>query len=347
MEARGEASGTRPPSERPERPGIYFRPALGADGPVAPGAKRRPRLALPATGQHGSTGNGRPSDGLASGAERQPLPPPVALSPPGEPMLSIHALSDFAVKLSLGPLPTLWLVPVAHAVQVLLAEAMWRPPGMLRSALSRLYELLVNADQAAAIIIDASRREEMLVALSALPALVQGWPESARDLGQAARLREQRILRELCGALDGLTSGQRGRLELEQRLESLSGARTEELAQWLQTPIERASTLSAIAVAYRLDWQSRAPDVGNCMAIERALDELEQSARALAAFDDEQGHEQRHARRRRREALTRVNLLLAERGELSLLQTLEPCAALERIERLRAWLPSASGAAAG
>ena len=75
-------------------------------------------------------------------------------------------------------------------------------------------------------------------------------------------------------------------------------------------------------------------------AVSGALSELEQRSRELDGHDEDQDAEQRLARVRQRAALTRVNLLLAERGELDLLDVLEPCATAERVERLREWLSS-------
>ena len=50
----------------------------------------------------------------------------------------------------------------------------------------------------------------------------------------------------------------------------------------------------------------------------------------------------RLSRQRRREAMMRINLLLVDRGELELVDRIEPCGASERIERLRDWLDSSA-----
>jgi hypothetical protein len=183
-------------------------------------------------------------------------------------------------------------------------------------------------------------REELLLALGQLPALLADWPAPLANLGREARRRERRILRELFNGLDGLNADRRSRVAQQMRLELLSIATPESLAQTFETSLERARELSQVLATYRAERQAEPPDVGNWVGLGRAVGELARCARDFDDCDEEQRQEQRLARRRRREASTRVDLLLAERGELELLQTLEPCCFAERIERLRAWLSS-------
>jgi hypothetical protein len=107
----------------------------------------------------------------------------------------------------------------------------------------------------------------------------------------------------------------------------------------LEAPIERARALHELVASYFSERQTRAAS-DSLQTLSVALEELAQRSRELEERDEDQDAEQRLARVRRRAASTRVNLLLAERGELDLLDVLEPCATAERLERLREWLSS-------
>ena len=150
---------------------------------------------------------------------------------------------------------------------------------------------------------------------------------------------ERRIIRELFAALDGLLPAPRRRLEREMTLETLARATPDVLSRELVAPIERAQALSELVASYVRERQTRAA-TDSLESLSHALSELEQRSRELDEHDEDQDAEQRLARVRRRTALTRVNLLLAERGELDLLDVLEPCAIAERVERLREWMSS-------
>jgi hypothetical protein len=249
---------------------------------------------------------------------------------------AVKLLADFALKLALGSVSGLWMPDVRQATATLEAAARRREQAALTAALSRLQgSLEVSAP-------DGAARITILEALHALPELVAEWPESAADLTRATRVRGQRILHELFSILDGLPSELRTRLERQMTLEELSGCSPEALANALDTPLERAQELGEIVAAYTLERQAEPPDTGNLRGLARALDELIQRCREFDERDGEPGNRLRLARQRRREALMRINLLLIERGELELVDNLEPCEASERIERLRDWLDSSA-----
>ncbi len=189
--------------------------------------------------------------------------------------------------------------------------------------------------------IDGDTRDGILHVVSGLAGLLPEWPAPAQDLAEEARRREQRIVRELFTVVDGLNRDQRCRLEEQMRFEELGLSTPEALSDEFEAPIERTRELSLVFQAYRMERQARAPDVGNAIGLSRAMDELEKRAREFEDCDEEQGKEQRLARRRRRQALTRVNLLLAERGELEWLDVLEPLSVTERVEQLRQLLSAA------
>ncbi len=248
-------------------------------------------------------------------------------------------LADFAVKLSLGALPRAWTEQAGRALLTLKESAAPGDRAALVAALRRLKELLLGVEAGVQSLIEGRAREQILEVSRGLSGWLPGWPEPGRDLSVAVRLRGQHIVRELCAALDGLTGEQRADLE-QWGLHVLTGMGPEELAERLSTPVPRARSLSLLALGYKLDRQAQPPDVGNRTALELAWAELRRCAGAFDACDGEQGREEQLARQKRREAGTRLRLLLAERGELTLLASLEPCATAELLERLRIWLDS-------
>jgi hypothetical protein len=237
---------------------------------------------------------------------------------------ALHVLADYSVRLWLGPVSSAWVAEVERAVTLLeSAPSVVRRPGSA-ATLSRLKEL-------AAI----GSREEILQVVAALPLTLEQWPRWASDLASEARRREQSILGELFVALDGLKAPLRRQVAEESTLERLSRASAEVLSEYFETPLERAAELAGILAAYVREREARVPEVDNYDSVWAALSELEARTREFEDCDEEQSGELRAARKRRRDAVTRINLLLSERGEHALLEELVPCAVSERIRRLR------------
>ncbi len=115
---------------------------------------------------------------------------------------------------------------------------------------------------------------------------------------------------------------------------------SEAIAEEFDAPLERAGEVRRLLDSYRLERQTRAPDVGNAIGLGVALDELERLCQGFDDCDPERKDALRVLRAERRRALSAVNLLLAERGELDWLEQLEPLAIGERVERLKQWLHS-------
>ena len=96
---------------------------------------------------------------------------------------------------------------------------------------------------------------------------------------------------------------------------------------------QRAHLLAAAAACAPLAGRTYTQSIND------ALLRLESSA---AAFDytcnGDDAREKRTARRRRQQAITAMNLLLAELGEAELLGELARCSVNERLERLREWI---------
>jgi hypothetical protein len=79
--------------------------------------------------------------------------------------------------------------------------------------------------------------------------------------------------------------------------------------------------------------------VGHQTALREAVIALDRCQREFESRDEDV----RELRQQRRQAVCRVNLLLAERGDLDLLDELEPLSVSERVERLSALIGLGAG----
>lgn len=303
---------------------MYLRPTPSRIDPSVPGSTRRPQIALRSTGKE--LGN---SKGLRPQTTPHPAsePPPV---PPGAPDAASAAVrSTRTPPTGTHPKPVMVVSPVSLTAEELQLPEGARPKMQTLMGLGMGIGVEIVVDSAA-----PSRPPE-----PPAPASPEPRAEELPPKPSAATESERRIMRELFTALDGFLPAHRRRVEREMTLEQLARATPDLLSRELEAPIERARALSEVVASYFLERQARAA-TDTLQALSAALDELEQRARELEEHDEDQDMEQRIARVRRRAALTRVNLLLAERGELDLLDVLEPCATAERLSRLREWLSS-------
>jgi hypothetical protein len=309
-----------------------------------------------AEGALADAGGGRPD---AATSEAVDGPPPEDITP------FVLALANFALELSLGPLSRAWLPEVQRSAEALRLTANHRGEPALCGISERLLELLrvepalpstepagsviaseptsaepTSAEPVVAEPFDGHRREQILHEVARLAGLLAEWPAHAQDLAEEARRRETRIVRELLANFDGIKRDHRARAEEMMRLEELAGMSAETLAEEFELPRERADELRLSLEAYRERQRGRAPEPGHEGRGKRALQELQASMLAFDSCDPEQKSEQRVLRDERRQAMTRVNLLLAERGELEWLDVLESLSFAERIERLEQWLES-------
>jgi hypothetical protein len=249
---------------------------------------------------------------------------------------AVALLADFALELSIGPLSSAWTDEVRQAVQALAPVAEQRQQASLAAVLARLLELLPDADPASPLA--GALREQLVHEITRLAGLLPEWPAPAQDLAEEARRREVRIVRELLLAVDGTRRDQRARLEQQVRLESLGSMTAEGLAQELAAPVERGQELRRVLDAYFGERQTSEPDFERRRGLGRALERLDAAARAFDDADPEHKEMQRMLRTARRDAMSTVNILLAERGEHEWLDLLEPLSVGERIERLKQWL---------
>lgn len=321
---------TRAPgtSRRPEHPRMYLRPTPMLIDPSVPGSTRRPQIALRPTGKESGTGRGLRPQTVARPASE---PPPQSSSSAAEPTPA-EVRSTRTPPSGNHPKPAMVVSPVS-----LTAEELQLPEGA-RPKMETLLGLGmgVGVKVPAGAVAQPAEEPERPAPKSAQLAEE---PEQPSPSPVAASANERRIVRELLAALDGLLPIPRQRLEREMGLEELARATPEVLAQELEAPIERARALSELVASYLRERRSRAT-TDTLQTLSTALEELAQRSRELDEHDDNQDAEQRQARVRRRAALTHLNLLLAERGELDLLDALEPCATAERLSRLREWLSS-------
>jgi hypothetical protein len=257
---------------------------------------------------------------------------------PGAIGVAVARLADFALELSIGPLSSAWADEVRRAVHTLASVAKQRQQASLAAVLARLLELLPDAAPSSPIV--GALREQLVHELTRLAGLLPEWPAPAQDLAEEARRREVRIVRELLLAVDGTRRDQRARLEQQVRLEALGSMTGESLAQELAAPVERGRELRRVLDAYFSERQTSEPDFERRLGLRRAIDRLETAARAFDDADPEQKAMQRTLRAARRDAMSAVNILLAERGEHEWLDVLEPLSIGERIERLRHWFGS-------
>jgi hypothetical protein len=234
---------------------------------------------------------------------------------------ALELLVDLSFRLALGPVSEDWMVAGAGAARVLsqASRAGWQP------------HLLASFEGLELLLTQGSRNRALPV-LWRLSDSVPDWPASARNLRDRARRCERRVVSELLASVDGLRARPRSRFAQEKTLVYLVATGPEQLATELDTPIERAQQLARIVQSYDGERRSSPVDIRHRRALRRATDELAERQREFESGEEDV----REARQRRRQALTRVNLVLAERGDLEQLVELEPLAVAERIERLQA-----------
>jgi hypothetical protein len=284
--------------------------------------------------EHGSREQGARTNGAVAGAAALPEPSVAALPAPAievpelepEPEELQHALDgaiellvDFAYRLALGPLSEEWMVAGAEAARALkqASRGGWQPH--LLASFEALERLLAEG-----------ARTRALPVVWRLSDSVPEWPAAARNLRETARGRERRVVSELLASVDGLRARARASLAQEKPLAHLTGATPELLATELGTPVERARELARIVALYEAERRASPIDLRHQAALRQAIIELDRCQREFESRDEDL----RELRQQRRQALRRVNLLLAERGDLGLLDELEPLSVSERVERL-------------
>ena len=363
------------PGARPKQPTLVGLGMAGATPPLPEVAAKSDVRARARSGSkdHPSDTHAREEPGSAPAASVAPAPFEDSArsdaAVPDELVASAHFLADFAIKLWLGPLSRSWAPEVQRCARVLLAVGKQRREAALSGVSARLVDLMspesldgnasddawgaLDGDTAAsgagsakenssANTLSGEVRDQVMHEVTRLAGLLPEWPAFAQDLAEEARRREGRVVRELLTSVDGLRRDLRARLEEQMRLEQLEALSVEALADELEIPEERAVELRRVLAVYRQDRETRRPDLNNTLGIHMALSELEQRSNDFDDCDPEDKRAQREFREKRRLAMSRVALLLAERGELEWLELLEGLSIGERTERLRQWLDAAA-----
>lgn len=321
--ARFDAAQQARPEPRPSEPPEMLPPRMESDivalDPAGP-----PRTPLDPAGTPRTPGSELPAAlALAEPAESARVVEEPEFAPPDEPVAGIsrplELLVDLAQRLALGPVSDEWLTAgtaAAHALK-LAARAGWQP------------HLLASFESLERLLAEGARIRALPV-LWRLSDSVSEWPAQARSLRDSSRARERRIANELLASVDGLRVRARQQFAAEKTLSHLVGSTAELLADELGTPIERAQELARRVASFEAERRARPIDIGHQTALREAVIELDRRQRQFDASDESS----RAARQERRDALLRVNLVLAERGDLALLDELEPMAVGERVERL-------------
>jgi hypothetical protein len=252
------------------------------------------------------------------------------------PRAELEFLGDFALQLALGPLSALWIREAKPALAVVRSAAAQAGKAELTLALETLDRAFAEPPHAR---IEGVYRQTVLNGLL----LLEPWLPMPRDVMTAKAHRERLIIDQLLAHAMGVTSVARQRLKDKgyANLDRLSEVDARVLAEQAELTPEQAQNLLSAFGDYVKSHAERAPLAGRTytQSINDALLRLESSA---AAFDytcnGDDAREKRTARRRRQQAITAMNLLLAELGEAELLGELARCSVNERLERLREWI---------
>jgi hypothetical protein len=257
------------------------------------------------------------------------------------PRTELEFLGEFALQLALGPLSALWVREAKPALMAVRNAGAHAGNPALTLALETLERAFAEPPNTR---IDDAYRQTVLNGLL----LLEPWLPTPRDVMQAKALRERLIIEELLAHTLGVTAVARQRLKDKgyANLDRLAEVDARVLAEQAELTPEQAQNLLSAFSDYVKAHAERAPLAGRTytQSINDALLRLESSA---AAFDytcnGDDAREKRTARRRRQQAITAMNLLLAELGEAELLGELARCSVDERLELLREWIALAGG----
>lgn len=251
------------------------------------------------------------------------------------PAPDLRLLGEFVVDLALGPASERWLVPIRRAVTALSEAATKAQRSELAEALSLFLRALEGDGE-----LSGERRTEVLHRFVAIDTALP------RPFGVVAQKekREQLIVEQLVSQVDGLHALSRKRLSDEglMALDGFVGVQASDLAERLGLGSDLAERLVSTFQGYMLERCQRGPDValqGAKDALRERLGELESASKAFQqASEGDDSAARRETRRHRLSRVARVNLLLAELGEATLLEQVERCSVQAKVERLQRWL---------
>jgi len=261
-------------------------------------------------------------------------------------MVADHArpLREFMLDLTIGPTTKQWLDVAKPAAQSILKGALALEQTDLSLALGEFVKSLDRAAEAAGSKIGASERGAVMSAYAKLASLLSSAFELKGDRDRREPLVVHHLLLQIPGihkvTLDKLYSAGLASLE------ALCRSSAEDLVA-----IARVETESAQAIIRRFQayWRERAEHPLQ-KAEERAKQKLRELVldlgKAHEEFQRAEAKEDREAKRRaradRRARALAVNVLLAQLGEVDLVEELERSPTERRISRVRSYIEGAA-----
>jgi hypothetical protein len=257
-------------------------------------------------------------------------------------MAATHAqpIKDFLLELVVGPTSKLWLDIVRPALESIRRGAAELAQPDLVAALTAFEEAMNTAARSVGLKVDGHERDGLLRAHRALSASLP----QAFDLVKERDLREPLVVRHLLLQVPGVHKVTIDKLYAAglASLDALCRSTVDDLVQLGRLEREGAD---AISNRFRQYWSDRAAQPVH-KAEDRARRKLstllEQLASAHQAFQraeaDEDREKKREARNARRASALAINVLLAQLGEVDLVEELERCPTDRRIERVRSYV---------
>jgi hypothetical protein len=257
-------------------------------------------------------------------------------------MAGAHArpIKDFLLELVVGPASKQWLEVARPAVNTIQRAASELAHPDLATALVAFAEALEAATKAVGASVDGLERDRLIRAHAALSAALP----QAFDLVKDRDLREPLVVRHLLLQVPGVHKVTIDKLYAAglASLEALCRSSVDDLVQLGRLERDGADAISA---RFRQYWRERAAQPVH-KAEERVRKTLatllEQLGLAHQAFQraeaDEDREKKRDARNARRASSLAINVLLAQLGEVDLVEELERSPTDRRIARVRSYV---------
>jgi hypothetical protein len=257
-------------------------------------------------------------------------------------MVATHAqpIKDFLLELVVGPTSKLWLDIARPALDAVRRGAGELAEPELVLALTALDEAMNAASKSVGLKIDGHERDGLIRAHTTLSAALP----QAFDLVKERDLREPLVVRHLLLQVPGVHKVTIDKLYAAglASLDALCRSTVDDLVQLGRLEREGADAISS---RFRQYWNDRA-----AQPVHRAEDRarrklstlLEQLGTAHQAFQraeaDEDREKKREARNARRASALAINVLLAQLGEVDLVEELERSPTERRIARVRSYV---------
>jgi hypothetical protein len=249
-------------------------------------------------------------------------------------------IRDFLLELVVGPSSKLWLDIVRPAVDSIRRGAVELAQQDLVTALDAFHETMEAATKAVGPKIDGKEREAIVRTHAALVAAL---PE-AFDLAKARDQREPLVVRHLLLQVPGIHKVTIDKLYAAglASLDALCRSSVDDLVQVGRLERDRADAISSRFRQYWAERASQPVHKTDDRARKRLTTLLEQLGNAHQAFQraeaDEDREKKRDARNARRASALAINVLLAQLGEVDLVEELERSPTDRRIERVRSYV---------